>query len=291
MKKFNIQTNYPLSALTSFKTGGVCHFFATPHCASELLELLSFLREEGVPAVVLGKGSNVLASDKGFDGAVICPKFTDITLDQDEMTAGAGVINGALVSFAHQNGLTGLEFLGGIPGTVGGAVVMNAGAYDWDVRMFLKTAKVLTKDFAFKDKTPDDLELSYRHSNIEALGHIVLSATFYKLHRGDVEKGKQALKELNTRRREKQPLNFPSAGSTFKRPPGFFAGKLIQDCGLSGFAIGGAQVSEKHCGFIINTGDATSQEIYNLIRHVQEVVAQKTGVFLEPEIKFLGEFS
>lgn len=288
--KINYRLNYPMSSFTSFKTGGNCDLFIEPENPDDLTALLKLVKSENIPYVILGKGTNILVSDKGLRGCVIHPKLENISINGNEVCAGCGVLLSKLVLTAHDNNLSGIEFLGGIPGTVGGAVVMNAGAYGPEVRDYLKSVKVLTGDLQLKEKSASELNLSYRHSNIETNDEVVINATFL-LEKGNIEHAKNHLKNLNARRLEKQPLNYPSAGSTFKRPKNNYASALIEKCGLKGKMIGGACVSEKHAGFIINKDNATSTDIYNLINFVKEQVFLQTGIDLECEVKFLGDFS
>lgn len=288
--KINFELNYPMSNFVSFKTGGNCDLFIETETTDDLIFILKLIKSEHIPYVILGRGTNILVSDNGIRGCVIRPKLENISLSGNEICAECSVLLSKLVLAAHKNNLSGFEFLGGIPGSVGGAIVMNAGAYGSEVKDFLKSVQVLTPDFQLTEKNASELDLSYRHSNIESNGEIVISASFI-LEEGNIEHAKTNLKNLNARRLEKQPLNYPSAGSTFKRPKNNYASALIQDCGLKGKTIGGACVSEKHAGFIINKGNATSKDIYNLINYVKENVFLQTGIELECEVKFLGDFT
>ena len=283
--------NEPMASHTTFKTGGPADWMVLPHTADELASVLRTLREEKMPYTVIGRGSNLLVSDEGYRGAVVklADGFDNITVRGNTVTAEAGAALKTLCLESIRAGLRGLEFAGGIPGSLGGAVYMNAGAYDGEIKDFLVSARVLDKDLNIREVPAAALGLSYRRSAVGEEGYIVLDAAFC-LEKGDAQASLDKMNEFNARRREKQPLAWPSAGSTFKRPAGHYAGPLIEQCGLKGFTIGGAQVSEKHAGFIINTGEAYSRDIYELILHVKETVRKETGVLLEPEVRLLGEF-
>ena len=287
--------NAPLSEYTSFKTGGPADALVRPTTIEEVQALVKFAKEEDIPYYILGNGTNMLVSDEGFRGLIISLKDLngDIvfsqTGDKDTWLAStyAGCTLARLASEAASKGCSGLEFAAGIPGSVGGAVVMNAGAYGGEIKDILDFADVLDENGDVVRLSNKELDFGYRHSIIQEKEYIVLSVSFI-LKKGDEEAIKAEIKELGERRREKQPLEYPSAGSTFKRPEGLFAGKLIEDSGLKGFSVGDAQVSEKHCGFVVNKGRAKSADIYELISEVIEKVYDKTGVVLEPEIKLLG---
>lgn len=284
-----------LSDYTSFRTGGPADCLVRPSDIDELKAVIGFVRENKIPYYVLGNGTNMLVSDDGFKGVIIALKDLNgeiVFKDTDEsdkirVIAYAGCTLARLSSEAASKGLQGTEFASGIPGSIGGAVVMNAGAYGGEIKDILEYADVLDEDGNVVRLSNADLKFGYRSSIIQQKNYIVLSVSFI-LKRGNEKIIKAEIKELNERRREKQPLEFPSAGSTFKRPEGYFAGKLIEDSGLKGYRIGDAQVSEKHCGFVINRGKATSSDIYSLIGDVIATVYEKTGVQLEPEIKLLG---
>lgn len=285
--------NVSLSEYTSFRTGGPADKLAVCTNEEELTSAIGRLRSEEIPFIILGNGSNVLVSDKGIRGAVIVIKSreNDVEVSEDGMvSAFSGCSLSRLAMAAAKASLTGLEFASGIPGTLGGGVVMNAGAYGSELKDVIVSARVLTEDGKVLTLSKDELDLSYRHSCIPANGYIVLSACF-RLEKGEPDAITGKMKELNARRREKQPLEYPSAGSTFKRPEGYFAGKLIEDAGLKGFTVGGACVSQKHCGFVINKGDATSADIFRLITEVKRRVMECFGVELEPEVKIIGDFS
>lgn len=280
----------PMFKHTSFKTGGPADIFITPKTTESLVETIKILRSYHIPYMILGNGSNVLFSDNGFRGAIIqiYHNMEDITIDQEILEVQAGALLASISSKAMEQGLTGLEFASGIPGTFGGAICMNAGAYGGEMKDILIDVKVLSPDLEVINYNLDELELGYRNSIIAKKSLLVLSGRL-QLKKGNTEEIKETMKNLAQKRREKQPLNFPSAGSTFKRPTGYFAGKLIEDAGLKGYSIGGAQVSEKHAGFIINKGGATTKDICMLIEYCQNIVKQKFGVELETEVKMIGE--
>lgn len=281
----------PMKKHTTFRIGGNADFFVMPKSVEEVQAVVALCRQEGMPYYILGNGSNLLVSDKGYRGTIIqiYKEMNDIHIEGTEVKVQAGALLSKIGSATLAAGLTGFEFAAGIPGTVGGAVVMNAGAYGGEMKDILKSATVLTENGEVLTLYNRELELGYRTSIIARKGYTVLEAV-YELQPGDKESIRARMDELKTQRVTKQPLEYPSAGSTFKRPEGYFAGKLIQDAGLRGFRVGGAQVSEKHCGFVINTGDATAQDVMELIRQVSDKVMQEFGVKLEPEVKVLGEF-
>lgn len=280
-----------MSRHTSFKVGGNAQIFVEPKDEEALKRLLELINTEKINYYVIGNGSNMLVSDKGYKGIIISMlKFTSPSLIENEsITISAGKTLKELTELACENSLSGLEFAYGIPGSVGGAVFMNAGAYDKEIKEVLDKVKVMDKEGKVLSLNAGELDLSYRHSNIEEKGYIVLEAKF-NLKKADKAAIWEKMQELMARRIDKQPLNFPSAGSTFKRPEGCFAGKLIDDAGLRGYSIGGAKVSDKHCGFIVNAGKASADEVYSLIAYVRLKVKEKFDVQLEPEIRVLGEF-
>jgi UDP-N-acetylmuramate dehydrogenase len=284
--------NEPMSAHTTFRVGGPADLYAEPESLDDLQELIAVSRGEGKAYTVIGNGSNLLVGDKGYRGIVIAlgKKVAGIRVNGTRLTAEAGALLSVAAGIAQKEGLSGMECLSGIPGSVGGALVMNAGAYGGEIRDILVSANVLEADGTVSEVPAAELELGYRSSNIPSLGRTVLSAEF-SLTAGNPEEIAAKMKELNGRRKEKQPLEYPSAGSTFKRPEGYFAGKLIEDAGLRGFTVGGAMVSEKHCGFVINRGNATAGDILALIREVRRRVLENSGVLLEPEVKMMGEFA
>lgn len=274
---------------TSFKVGGPAELFLSPEDAGQTAKLVRFCEKEDIPVFVLGKGSNVLVSDKGIKGTVIFTgKQCGITLtDENTVRAQSGASLAQLCSFALENSLSGLEFAYGIPGTVGGAVFMNAGAYGGEMKDVLINSEYVSPDGTSGELDNEAMQLSYRHSAYEDSG-LVITAASVRLTPGDPEQIKNTMHDIISRRRDKQPLEYPSAGSTFKRPEGHFAGTLIEQCGLKGVSVGGAQVSEKHAGFIINRGGATASDILSLIKHVQARVKAQTGVTLETEIRLIG---
>lgn len=280
----------PMKQHTTFRVGGPADILVQP-AAEEVAKVIQLCKTYEEPWIVIGNGSNLLVSDAGVRGVVIeIGKYqSEIAIREDMVVAQAGALLSAVANQAAAEELTGFEFAAGIPGTVGGAVVMNAGAYGGEIKDVLSYAAVLTPDGDVMKMTPEQLELSYRHSNVLEQGYLVL-AVMLKLAKGEKSAIEARMNELKEQRVSKQPLEYPSAGSTFKRPEGYFAGKLIQDAGLRGYQVGGAQVSEKHCGFVINRGDATASDIATLIRDVQDKVAGSFGVQLETEVKYIGEF-
>ena len=279
----------PMSAHTSFQTGGPAELFVSPTSEKEVQAALSLAKEEEIPFFVMGNGSNLLVSDEGFRGMIlqIGKNMQQITVEGTELHVQAGALLSRIAKAALEHGLTGFEFAGGIPGSLGGAVAMNAGAYGGEMKDVLTEVTVLTPEGESCTLRAEEMELSYRHSCVFDRQYVVLSARI-RLQQGDREQIKARMDVLSQARREKQPLEYPSAGSTFKRPEGYFAGKLIQDTGLKGYTVGGAQVSEKHSGFVINRGGAESCEILFLIRQVQKKVQKKFGVFLETEVRLIG---
>lgn len=285
-----VRINEPMNRHTSFKAGGNAAWYALPETAEELAALTAACKKTGTPWYVVGNGSNLLVSDSGFDGLVIgTGRFDRLETDGETVTAGAGVLLSKVAAAALKAGLTGLEFAAGIPGSTGGAAVMNAGAYGSEMKNVLRSVTVLKGPGEVECIPADRLELGYRTSAIAGNGWIVLEAEF-SLKEGDPAKIRAQMDDLAARRREKQPLEYPSAGSTFKRPEGYFAGKLIEDAGLKGFSVGGASVSEKHAGFVINRNNASASDIYRLCKEVKKKVQETFGVSLELEVKLLGEF-
>ena len=282
---FNYTENEPLSKHTTFKIGGNAEMFVTVNDETQLKAVVSACNENDIPLFVIGKGSNLLISDSGMKAVVLSldGKFKEISLKENTITCGAGVNLAKLCTFALNNSLTGLEFAFGIPGSVGGAAYMNAGAYGGEMKDVVKSVTHLTPQGELVTLNKDQLDLSYRHSVYKTTNDIIISVTM-ELEKGDVEEIKAKMDDFMNRRKTKQPLEYPSAGSVFKRPEGNFAGTLIEQCGLKGKTIGGAQVSEKHAGFIINVGDATCEDVMNLISFVQKTVQDETGYFLEREI-------
>ena len=289
--KKSVLLDEPMYKHTTFRVGGKADYFVMPHSVEEVQNLIALCRREKMPYYIMGNGSNLLVSDKGYRGLIIqiYKEMNAIVVQGDKIVAQAGALLSKVGNVALDAELTGFEFAAGIPGTVGGAVVMNAGAYGGEMKDILLSATIVTQEGEVKVLSIDQLELGYRTSIIGKENYVVLEAR-YQLEKGNKEAIRAKMDQLKTQRTTKQPLEYPSAGSTFKRPEGYFAGKLIQDAGLKGFQVGGAQVSEKHCGFVINTGEATAADIANLIEQVSEKVMQTFGVKLETEVKFLGEF-
>ena len=280
--------NIPMKRHTTFKTGGNADIFICPQTTEALAESIKILSGSDYAFYIIGNGSNIIVPDSGIRGVVVSTKgLREITQNGNTLTVGAGVINAEAARFAENASLGGMEFLSGIPGTIGGAAVMNAGAYGHETKDIITKVTYVTKKGEIKEIAASEVGYGYRTSLFTKSDHVVVSAEF-GLYEKDKEEISAYTKDLNQRRRDKQPLNYPSAGSVFKRPEGYFAGKLIEDSGLKGYRIGGAMVSEKHAGFIINYDNATSDDILNLIKHVQDVVYEKFGVMREREIKILG---
>ena len=291
LKAEQVKKAEPMKSHTTFRVGGPAAYFVTPQTAEEVAEVIEACTQENVPYYIVGNGSNLLVSDKGYDGVIIqiYKQMSRVEVKGREIYAQAGALLSMVAKRALDTELAGFEFAAGIPGTLGGACVMNAGAYGGEMKDVLKSVTVLDKDGNVKKLAKDELELGYRTSVIAKKGYIVLDAVM-ELKEGKAEEIKALMDDLKERRITKQPLEYPSAGSTFKRPEGYFAGKLIQDADLRGFQVGGAQVSEKHCGFVINKDGATASDVMELMRQVSDKVYDKFGVRLEPEVKRLGEF-
>ena len=281
----------PMAAHTTFRIGGPADYFVMPETVEELANVLKLCREEKVPYFILGNGSNLLVGDKGFSGVVIqlYKNFDGLSVEGTRVTAKSGAMLIRVAKEAAKAGLTGLEFASGIPGTIGGAMVMNAGAYGGEMKDVITSVTVLTKNGDIKTLSGEEMNFRYRGSVVEEEGYIVLEAVM-ELAEGKLEEIQARIEELSVQRRTKQPIEYPSAGSTFKRPEGYFAGKLIQDANLRGYQVGGAQVSEKHCGFVINAGGATAADVMQLMQDVSDRVKEQFGVTLEPEVKRIGEF-
>ena len=290
IEKDSILTNELMSRHTTFRVGGPADFFVTPKTKEDVRDVIRVCKEVGMPYYIIGNGSNLLVSDAGYRGVIvqIYKEMNEVKVEGDLVKAQAGALLSGIAAKALGAELTGFEFASGIPGTIGGACVMNAGAYGGEMKDVLESVTVLTGEGKIIELGRNELELGYRTSVIAKKGYIVLGAVL-KLERGDGEKIKTYMDELKEKRVTKQPLEYPSAGSTFKRPEGYFAGKLIEDAGLRGFQVGGAQVSEKHCGFVINRDHATAADIMELMRQVQIRVKENSGVDLEPEVKRLGD--
>jgi UDP-N-acetylmuramate dehydrogenase len=285
----NVRTNEPMKNHTTFKIGGSAQVFVTPETASQIQDIVNLGREETVPVHIIGNGSNLLVSDEGVEGIVVAVfgKLAGYDICDTTINAQAGMSLIALSNIAADEGLSGLEFASGIPGSLGGAIYMNAGAYDGQMADVVANITVIDSDNNIEVLSAEDLDFGYRSSIIAKKNMIVLSARL-QLKRANQIAIKSRMNEFSELRKMKQPLEYPSAGSTFKRPEGYFAGKLISDAGLKGYTIGGAQVSEKHAGFIINTGNATAKDVVALCDYVTAQVFEKSGVRLELEVKKLG---
>ncbi len=284
----NVKIDEDMKKHTTFKAGGKAAFLVTPDSEEKVKELIRFFKENEIANYIIGNGSNLLVRDEGFDGVIleIGSKLSEVVVNENKITAQAGALLSKTANQAYKSGLAGMEFASGIPGSVGGGVAMDAGAYGGELKDIVETVTMCDENGDEITLTVDEMDFSYRHSIVQDKNYIVLSATF-SLTQGEPEKILETMNDLNQRRRDKQPLEYPSAGSTFKRPEGYFAGKLIQDAGLKGYSVGGACVSEKHSGFIINKGGATATDIITLIGDVQKIVKDKFGVELEPEVKIL----
>ena len=287
--KDNIKIDEKLSSYVNFKVGGPADILLIPDSKEQVKKSIGICRENNIPVYVIGNGSNILVRDGGFRGVVISLKGVhNITVNDERIEAECGVMLKEVSDKAMENSLTGFEFACGIPGTIGGAVFMNAGAYDGEISHVIESAEVIDENCNIINLTNEELDFGYRSSLVMKKGYIVLSAVF-KLKKGQVKTIKELVNDLTNKRESKQPLEYPSAGSTFKRPTGYFAGKLIQDAGLKGYSIGGAAVSEKHSGFVINKGNATAKDITDLIEHIQYEVKNQFGVDLHTEVRIIGE--
>lgn len=287
-----VNTDEPMSHHTTFRIGGKADYFVSPKTKEQIRELIDYCKEAGISYYLIGNGSNLLVGDKGFRGVIIQidRAFGEIEfLDEQTVKAQAGVMLSKLAAEVAERSLTGFEFASGIPGTLGGAVYMNAGAYGGEIKDCIVSALVLDENNEMKTLSKEELQLTYRNSIVAKKGYTVLEAVFH-FEKGEKEAILAKMAELNGQRREKQPLNYPSAGSTFKRPEGHFAGKLIMDAGLRGYRVGGAMVSEKHCGFVVNVERAAAKDVVTLIEDVDRIVFEQFGIHLEPEVRFLGEF-
>ncbi|MBE5902220.1 MAG: UDP-N-acetylmuramate dehydrogenase [Lachnospiraceae bacterium] len=290
MPDLEIRKHEQMSKHTTFRIGGPADLYITPK-ANQVADIVKLCRQTGVPFFVFGNGSNLLVSDKGIRGVVIeiGKNMKQVTVEDTVIKAQAGATLGMIAGEAAKAGLTGMEFASGIPGCLGGALVMNAGAYGGEMKQIVTEVECLTEDGERITLSGEEMEFGYRTSLLSKKPYIAMSATM-KLTPGKEEEIRQRMQELNAQRLSKQPLEYPSAGSTFKRPEGYFAGKLIMDAGLAGYHVGDARVSEKHCGFVINTGNATAADVRQLMTDVDRIVKEKFGVGLEPEVKFIGEF-
>ena len=287
----HIYREEPMKNHTTFRIGGNAEVFAAPDSADGIERVLQICREENIPCTVIGNGSNLLVGDRGVCGVVlqIYRNYASIRIEGTDLYVQAGALLGQTAAAAAREGLTGLEFASGIPGTIGGAAAMNAGAYGGEMKDVLVWVKAIDRDGHVRQYAAEELELGYRTSRIQKEALVVLGVKL-SLQQGDPVKIRERMEELKEQRVAKQPLEYPSAGSTFKRPEGYFAGKLIMDAGLRGFSGGDAQVSEKHCGFVINRGNATAADVMALVSQVQTIVEEKFGVRLELEVRRIGTF-
>ncbi|MDO5154644.1 MAG: UDP-N-acetylmuramate dehydrogenase [Eubacteriales bacterium] len=287
--KENIRCEEPMAKHTTFQIGGPAQLMVLPSTVEEIQRVFCLCKEQNVPFFVMGNGSNLLVSDQGMDGVVmvLARNFSAYEIQGTKVTAQAGAMLATIGNAVCERELTGFEFAAGIPGTIGGAVMMNAGAYGGEMKDIIQSVQVLDGAGNILELSCNEMDFGYRHSVVEENGYLVLGATMC-LQDGEKSAIRAKMKELSEARRSKQPLEYPSAGSTFKRPEGYFAGKLIMDAGLRGYQVGGAQVSEKHCGFVINRGGATAQDVMQLILDVQDKVYDAYQVTLEPEVKLVG---
>lgn len=287
----NILSGEPMSKHTTFRLGGLADCFIIVENEEQLSKILSYIVQVGLPYFILGNGSNLLVGDKGYHGIILqlAGEFSKISVEGSRIYAGAGALLSRTAIAAKEHSLTGMEFASGIPGTIGGALVMNAGAYGGEMKQIVKMVRVLAQTGEILEFDNETMEFGYRTSAIKNRSYIVLGAVL-ELTEGDKSAIAAKMEELAAERRKKQPLEFPSAGSVFKRPEGYFAGKLIMDSGMRGYRVGGAQVAEKHCGFIVNRGDATAEDVVELIAEVTERVKMRFHVRLETEIIMLGDF-
>ena len=285
-----IKKNEPLKNHTSFKIGGPAEEFAEAKSTDDVISLIEYAKEKGIPYMIMGNGSNLLVSDKGVKGLVIkiAKGFDNVEIIGEKVIAEAGILLSKLSNMVADCELSGMEEVSGIPGTLGGGIYMNAGAYGGELKDIVERVTYLSGG-EIKVAEKGELDFGYRHSRFSGTDDIILSAEL-SLKKGDIAEIREKMADFKERRCSKQPLAMPSAGSTFKRPEGYFAGKLIEDAELKGFSIGGAQVPEKHSGFVVNTGDATAQDVLSLIKHIQDTVYAKFGVKLETEVKLVGEF-
>ncbi len=286
----DILLDVPMKNHTSFKIGGNADIFIEPSSVEEIIEIIKLSNKYNVPYYIIGNGSNLLISDKGIRGVVLktfnC--LNNVEVFQNIIESQSGALLSKTANLALNNGLKGLEFASGIPGTLGGAIVMNAGAYSGEMKDVIIETKYIDEDGEICKVVGDQHQFGYRTSIFQGTKKFIISSKF-QLEYGDPVDIKAKMQELNQRRRDKQPLEFPSAGSVFRRPEGYYAGKLIEDSDLKGYKLGGATVSTKHCGFIVNTGEATAQDVLDLIEHIQKTVKQKFDVELKTEVKMIGE--
>lgn len=285
----DVRLKEPMCNHTSFKIGGAADILCVPESADEIINLIDYFKKNSIDFIIIGNGSNLLVSDLGIEGAVIKigSAMSRIDVDGEEMTVEAGALLSKTANVALSHSLTGIEAISGIPGTIGGAIYMNAGAYGTEIKDVIKEATFIDENGDIKTYSCNDLGLEYRKSIFTDKNNIILSCVL-SLKKGDKEEISQKMREYTKKRTSKQPLSYPSAGSTFKRPEGYFAAKLIEDCGLKGHSIGGAKISELHSGFVINYNNATANDVLDLIEYTKEKVFEKFGVKLEPEVKIIG---
>lgn len=286
----NVIFDEEMSGHTTFRIGGRADAFVNVKSAEEIERIISFCKDSDTPYMIMGNGSNMLVSDKGIRGVVIHigSGMSDCSINGAEVYAETGILMSSLAKKILEKSLAGFEFAGGIPGTLGGGIYMNAGAYGGELKDIIENVTFIAPDGTIRTEASDKLDFGYRQSIFMRGGYVILSCVL-KLKKGSYDDIKAKMAELNTRRSDKQPLSQPSAGSTFKRPEGYFAGKLIQDAGLMGYSLGGAMVSNKHAGFVVNKGGATAKDVLDLIKHIQKTVYDKFGVKLEPEVRLIGE--
>lgn len=287
----SIKYDEPMKNHTSIKVGGKADIYMEPENIDELVRFIGCLKDKDIPYYLFGNGTNVLISDDGIRGAVIKigEKIADVKIEKNTIIAESGALFSSISKLAAENSLTGLEFANGIPGSVGGAISMNAGAYGMEAKDVVEEVEVLNSEMDIMILNNKQMKFGYRKSIISKESYIV-TRVFFNLKTGSYNEIKKLMTELNEKRQAKQPIEFPSAGSIFKRPEGYYAGKLIEDAGLKGMTIGDAEISNKHCGFIINKGNATSKDVYNLIVHIQKTIYERYGVKLETEVKLIGKF-
>lgn len=285
----DVRFKEPMSKHTSFKIGGAADVLCIPENLDEIIKLIDYFNKNSINFIVIGNGSNLLVSDLGIEGAVIKigSGMSRIDVNGEEMTVEAGALLSKTANVALSHSLTGIEAISGIPGTIGGAIYMNAGAYGTEIKDVIKEVTFIDDDGTVKTHSCKDMDFEYRKSFFTDKKNIILSCVLL-LKKGDKDEISQKMKEYTKQRTSKQPLSYPSAGSTFKRPKGYFAAKLIEDCGLKGYSIGGAKISELHSGFVINYNNATAKDVLDLIEYTKEKVLKEFGVIIEPEIKFIG---
>lgn len=286
----SIRLDEPMKNHTSFKIGGPADVFISPRTIEEVRSAVGICRKNKIPFYIMGNGSNLLVKDKGFRGVIIqiYKNLSEVKIEENEVWAESGILLSALSKKIMAKSLTGFEFASGIPGTLGGAIYMNAGAYGGEIKQVFVSADIMDEEGKILTLSNEEMNLGYRSSILQKKEYIVLNAKL-KFQKGNIEEIQERINYLTEQRTTKQPLNIPSAGSTFKRPEGYYAGKLIMDAGLRGYSIGGAQVSEKHCGFIINKENATAEDVLNLIKHIQNTIKEKFGVSMDTEVRVIGE--